>query len=450
MKIKGFLGIITFFLLYSAVKPCFTVVVGREASGSGAVLLAHNEDEMGDPPVKIWWVPSRQGLERFKLLNGALQTWRGNPEMLWVEMKLKYFSDFFVNSYGVAVVSNACASRVKGQRDGISYFLRRLAVERASSAREAVRRAGELIEKYGYPEGRTLTFVDPKEGWLMHILGGKHWLAWRVPDDAVALLANNFTAGEVDLRDRENLMHSKGFLSFAVKKGYLKKGEFKFHFSRTFSVNYSKKYNAGRWLSAYKILTGRDYADAPPFPPYIKLTYKVGPRKIFEVLRQRPQTGLDLPSLFSIRSVCYYTTKHSFVLSVGGVEPGKILLWFSPARPDASPYIPIFFSARKLFPPWKGSHSEILRQHFIITPEFRAEIPHLLYLPFRTYADAHYLNPHGQVRKWERLEETFFYLVRQGKERVKELLKEGKVREAEEFLTNLTGGALEMARSQLR
>ncbi len=450
MKVKSFLAVITFFLLYFAVKPCFTVVVGREASQSGAVLLAHNEDERGDPPLKIWWVPSRRGLERFKLLNGAQETWRGNPEMLWIEMKLKYFSDFFLNSFGVAVVSNACASKVKGKRDGISYFLRRLAVERAASAREAVRRAGELIEKYGYPEGRTLTFVDPKEGWLMHILGGKHWLAWRVPDDAVALLPNNFTAGEVDLRDRENIMHSRGFLSFAVKKGYLKKGELKLHFSRIFSANYAKKYNAGRWLSAYKVLTGKDYTDAPPFPPYIRLPYKVGPRKIFEVLRQRPQGGLDLPSLLSIRSICYYTTKHSFVLSVEGTKPGKILLWFSPARPDASPYIPIFFAARKLFPVWKGSHSDILRRHFIIVPELRTEITQLLYYPFRTYADAHYLNPQDEMRKWKRLEDTFFHLVEQGKERVEELLKKGKRGEAEELLLNLTGGALEMAKAQLR
>ncbi|GEM_PF-5083393 len=447
---KGILFLLSFLLFYRLAMPCFTIVVGREASRNGGVLLAHNEDERGDPPLKIWWVPARKGLERFKLLNGAQELWRGNPEMLWLEMKQKYFSDFFVNSYGVAVVSNACQSRVPGDRDGIRYFLRRLAVERARSAREAVLKAGELIEKYGYPEGRTLTFVDPREGWLMHILGGKHWLAWRVPDDAVALLPNNFTAGEVDLRDRENIMHSRGFLSFAVKNGYLQKGEVRFHFSQTFSANYHREYNTGRWRSAYKILTGKDYPGAPPFPPYIRLGYKVAAKNLFEVLRQRPQPGLDIPSLFSIRSICYYTTKDSFVLSLKGTRPGDILLWLSPARPDASPYIPIYFAARRLFPPWRETHSRILREHFLISPKLRREIPYLLYYPFRTHADLRYLNPGADGDRWKRLEAAFFRLTRQGEERAREMLKKGLVKEAEEVLLHLSGGALEMARIQAK
>ncbi len=442
---------IVFLLMVFTAQPCFTIVVGRDASASGAVLLAHNEDESGDPILKIWWVPARVGVEGFSLISGLQETWRGNPEMLWLEMKQKYFSDFFVNSYGVAVVSNACASKVRGagRFEGISYFLRRLAVERAKTAREAVLKAGELIEKYGYPEGRTLTFVDPKEGWLMHILGGKHWLAWRVPDDAVALLPNNFTAGMVDLRDRDNILHSRGFLSFAVKEGFLKKGQFKFHFTATFSRNYDKTYNTGRWLSAYRILTGKAFSGKPPFPPYIKLPGKVRAQQLFKVLRQRPAPGTDLPSLFSTRSICYYTTKHSLVLSLWGREPGDILLWLAPARPDATPYIPIFFSARKLFPRWDLSHREILPYHFLIYRKLRDEVPFLLYYPFRTHADEVYLH-RDSMGGWRGYEEVYMKMAFKMRERVKELLREGKRTGAEQLLLNFSAGAIKVARSQLR
>ncbi len=441
-----------FFLLVYAVKPCFTIVVGREASADGAVILAHNEDESGDPIIKIWWVPSKTGVEGFSLISGAQEVWRGNPDMLWLEMKQKYYADFFINSYGVAVISNRCRSVVERKmgEKGISYFLRRLAIERAKTAREAVLKAGQLIEKYGYPEGRTLTFADPKEGWLMHILGGKHWLAWRVPDDAVALLPNNFTAGIVDLKDRENILHSRGFLSFAIKNGFLKKGQTKFHFTETFSPDYSSSYNTGRWLSAYKVLTGRDFTGTPPFPPFIKLDYKLRPEKLFEVLRQRPAPGTDLSSLFAIRSICYYTTKHSFVLSLWGNQPGDILLWLSPARPEATPYIPIFFEARKIFPSWNGSHREILPEHFLLKGKVREEVPHMLYYPFRTHADEVYLSSKNPLLFWKEYEKNYLRMAYQVRERAKALMKEGKMKEAREILINFSAGAIERARAQLR
>ena len=50
--------------------------------------------------------------------------------------------------------------------------LTRLMLERATTAREAIRIGGELIEKYGWCDvGEALTIADPNEVWLMEIVG---------------------------------------------------------------------------------------------------------------------------------------------------------------------------------------------------------------------------------------------------------------------------------------
>ena len=50
--------------------------------------------------------------------------------------------------------------------------LTRLMLERAKTAREAIRIAGQLIEQYGYyDEGEALTIADTREVWLLEIVG---------------------------------------------------------------------------------------------------------------------------------------------------------------------------------------------------------------------------------------------------------------------------------------
>jgi dipeptidase len=98
---------------------CYTVLVGKNASADGSVMIAHNEDDRGD----------------------------------------------------IVVTSDSCGSReTKGEltEGGIGYMLRRLLAERTKSAREAVLPAGELIEKFGYrASDRTYSIVDRNEAWML-------------------------------------------------------------------------------------------------------------------------------------------------------------------------------------------------------------------------------------------------------------------------------------------
>ncbi|MBN1509020.1 MAG: C69 family dipeptidase, partial [Sedimentisphaerales bacterium] len=198
-------------LLLTAVprcQACFSVVVGKNTSTDGCVIVGHNEDDAGPQLVNHHKVPRQTHppstmvtLRDGGSLEQVSQTW----SYLWSEMPGLSFSDSYLNEWGVTVCSDNCPSREDKPQitdGGIGYMLRRLVAERARTAREGVLLAGSLVERFGYVDsGRTYIIADPNEGWLFCAVHGKHWLARRVPDNEVALVANTYTIRNVDLKD---------------------------------------------------------------------------------------------------------------------------------------------------------------------------------------------------------------------------------------------------------
>ncbi|MBU4405609.1 MAG: C69 family dipeptidase, partial [Acidobacteria bacterium] len=217
---------------------CFTIVTGKDTTVDGSVLLAHNEDDQGRLLVNIYKVPPR-GHRRgdiFTMKSGTvLPQTTSIPGLLWLEIPECDFADAYISEYGVTVTSNSCPSREDKPElsaGGIGFSLRRLVAERAHTAREGVRIAGELISQYGYnASGRTYIIADAREGWLLHAVNGKHWVAKRVPDNEVAVIANRYTIAAVDLNDRENFQGAADIIEYAVRRGWFdpqKDGEFDF------------------------------------------------------------------------------------------------------------------------------------------------------------------------------------------------------------------------------
>lgn len=126
--------------------------------------------------------------------------------------------------------------------------LARIALERCSTAREAIKLMGDLIKKYGYGDsGECLTIADPKEVWIFEVQGegpdkiGGVWAAQRIPDDHIAVSANVSRIGEIDFKDKENFMASDNVRSVAKKMG-LWDGKEPFSFWKAYSGgNYLKE-----------------------------------------------------------------------------------------------------------------------------------------------------------------------------------------------------------------
>ncbi|MBQ1881816.1 MAG: C69 family dipeptidase, partial [Bacteroidales bacterium] len=94
--------------------------------------------------------------------------------------------------------------------------LERVALQRCSTARDAIRLMGSLAEEYGFADnGECLTVIDKNEAWFFEIYGsgksgkkpGALWVAQRIPDDHVGISANVPRIGIVDFSDHENFMY---------------------------------------------------------------------------------------------------------------------------------------------------------------------------------------------------------------------------------------------------
>ena len=207
-------------------RACYSVAAGKDCSLDGAVLAGHLEQNLAGDYVIYTKVPrqEREPGEKVTLKSGVEipqveVTWG----FLWSQIPGRTFSDGYLNEWGVSVFSDWCPSRYTGGAltGDITYWLRRLIAERAQTAREGVEIAGALVEEHGYGgDGRTYIVADPDEVWLMAVVNGHQWLAQRVPDDQVAVIANVYTIQEVDLDDTDNFLASPDIITFAAGQGW--------------------------------------------------------------------------------------------------------------------------------------------------------------------------------------------------------------------------------------
>ena len=132
---------------------CFTIIVGKNASADGSVIVAHNEDDFGDQIVNLHRVETieRTNDDFIKLNNGGTieQIDRTNG-FIWIQLPGMKVADSYINDKGVVITSNGCPSREEAPDStdgGILYWMRRLVAERSSTAREGVKIAGDLIDQ---------------------------------------------------------------------------------------------------------------------------------------------------------------------------------------------------------------------------------------------------------------------------------------------------------------
>ena len=295
-----FVAILVMGLFASSVNGCYAVVVGKDASTDGAVLLGHNEQNYGQRFLNFRKIPriEHKAGEIIRLQGGAeISQVKESYAFLWSENPGIAYSDGYLNERGVAVVSDGCPDRAEdlqqleaeGQlvKGGIGYMLRRLIAERAKSAGEGVRIAGELIEQLGYPSSRTLVIADTKEAWLLSMSRGKHWVAQRVPDDGVVLLPNVYVIDKVNLKDSTNFHGSPDLIDYAIKKGwYNPSGGEKFDFSKAYGQPQKSLIDQRQWRGQC-LVTGKDIEKEPDrkLPFSVKPARKLSVKDVISILR---------------------------------------------------------------------------------------------------------------------------------------------------------------------
>ncbi len=388
-------------ILTASAQECFTIVVGKDVSTDGYVIMAHNEDD--SPPVVVnhHKVPRKKyaAEDKVQLVNGGEleqvpETW----SYIWAEMPGMLFSDSYLNEWGVCIASDRCPSRENKPKltdGGISYMLRRLVAERAKSAREGVLLAGELVERFGYAStGRTYTICDPDEGWLFCAVNGKHWLAQRVPDDHIAMIANTYTVREVDLSDTNNVLASADIVDYAISRGWYNPEEDEsFDFAAAYadpraatdSANFCRQWSGLRYVTTKP-------ACVPDLPFSVLPERKFGVKEIMPILRDHyeqtpiyrtdPETGN--PHTGGSRTICTWTTQTSFIAQLrrGMSADVGLVYWVCLAPPCASVYVPFHFGIPK-FPDAYSTVSETPTEEYFrqrVAPPFAADTPDAFWL----------------------------------------------------------------------
>ncbi len=115
--------------------------------------------------------------------------------------------------------------------------LQKIALQRCTTARQAIALIGSLAEHYGYGDmAECITIADPKEVWQLEIAGsgpGKPsslWVAQRIPDDQVGVACNIPRISDVRFKDTDYFMTSTNLREQAKKLGYWDgKEPFKFY-----------------------------------------------------------------------------------------------------------------------------------------------------------------------------------------------------------------------------
>ena len=72
---------------------------------------------------------------------------------------------------------------------------------------EGVKRVGYLLEKYGTYEMNGMAFSDKDSIWYLETIGGHHWIARRIPDDAYVVAPNRLNIDHFDF-DSADFMYS--------------------------------------------------------------------------------------------------------------------------------------------------------------------------------------------------------------------------------------------------
>jgi dipeptidase len=389
MSLLWMLVVIALMLLHlNLCHCCSTIAAGPLATVDGSVIVSHSNDGNGDVAGNIHVV-----LETHNSDNATRAVSGGNIPQ--VPVTYQYFTEGYAisNIHQVVLGESTCSGIYQGNQSLAMLNivdLGQLAMERASTAREAIEVMGNLSTEYGYYDaGESLFVGDQSELWVFHILPdetGSHaiWAAQRIPDDHVSTVMNSFIIRDIDLTDRENFLFSENIKQYTTSTVI----DFTAKFSGPNEVKC--KYSSGRriWavfdavapsmgLSPFYV----DLVASKPYPVSAKPDYLVDVPKVTAMMRIYYRgTPFDM-SLFPKLSggafltpsrwttdadvnsepVCWerpIATFKSIVSFVGQMRSMKSngVIWFAPHSSLTSQYVP-FLTTMNVLPVGYTSNS---------------------------------------------------------------------------------------------
>ena len=248
-------------------EGCTSITVGRDATADGSVITSHTDDSHR---TRSWMdiEPPRDHepdatVPMYKRMNDSTQAMPAYKherigEIPQVQQTNGYLNTAYpsMNEHQLAIGESTFGGRDELQSDEGLIDCQRLCqlmLERTSTAREAIKLAGRLTEKYGWNDyGECLTIADEEEVWHFEIVGpgkgkvGSIWAAQRVPDNHVSVNANASRIRQINLDDADHFMASENVKKVAREKGWWNEEEGPFEFCYAYAPDSRKSVAARR------------------------------------------------------------------------------------------------------------------------------------------------------------------------------------------------------------
>jgi dipeptidase len=305
MKIIGYghriLWVLVLLFLVSRLSfPCTSIIVTKGASVDGSVIITYSCDGEFLPRLRLYPAADHGVGEKAEIM--GFRGKRGEiPEVAHTYKVLD-----LMNEFQVAIGETTFDGRLElvnpaGLLDYPQLMV--LALQRAKTAREAIKVMTDLVEEYGYESsGESFSIADKDEAWIMEMIGtgqgghGAIWVAQRIPDGMICAHANMSRIGEFPLQDPENCLYSKNVVSFAMEKGYYNPKSGPFNFSLVYNppTEQQVKYSARRVWSIFRRAASSldlspDYSSSvkntKPYPLWIKPDRKLSVRDVMALHR---------------------------------------------------------------------------------------------------------------------------------------------------------------------
>lgn len=287
-----------------------------------------------------------------------------------------------------------------------------LALQRAKTAREAIKVMTDLVAKYGYAsEGESFSIADPNEVWILEMIGkgeaekGAVWVARRIPDGYISGHANQARITTFPLNDSDNCLYSSDVISFAREKGWFDGKNKDFSFAGTYApVNFegARFCDARVWAGFRKVASNMDqYQDyamgkikkgangyaTNRIPLWVKPDTLLSVKDVMGMMRDHFEgTALDMtkdagagpfklpyrwrPLTWKVDSTTYVNeraistqqTGFSFIAQMRSNYPDPIggIMWFGVDDTYSTCYMPVYCGIQKVPEPIRVGNGDML------------------------------------------------------------------------------------------
>ena len=341
-----------------AASACTSIIVGREASADGSLIVGRNEDIFSAYNKNFFVNPATEGEGTVTLtdpINGftielpaTAQQWTMISDA--PEHGDGLYPEVCINEFEVTIISSLaqnCNENVDLFDPLVENGLRQaylpcVVIPYVTTAREAVEMLGSVVTEYGAAEAQAVLIADHEEAWFMEIVSGHQWAAVKVPDDCYVVTANTMMIGCIDLDDTENVIASEGIYSLPEEAGVLQEYEGQPHIALTYGKPLSESSHPRLW-------GGQNFFSASQDIPYDKEVYS---------LFMKPDEKITLQQCMAMLGYRYEGTEHDAnadptVRAIGGestcesaimqFKPNGVLTqWTAMGNVEHSVFLPVY------------------------------------------------------------------------------------------------------------